>query len=207
MKEHNSVSRRDALRGLASVSVSTVLANALAACSTAPREEPPLELSDKEGKLVSTVDILKQPIPIEEWKKLDLQSHNVVIVVDKERKILGMFENGLLTRVSVAGTAKRGDGYVTPDGQFTITRLEGLGYTSKEYPGAKMDYASFFGTTGRAIHASANFHYRYNREREAKEWYLHVDNSHGCVNVMDADALAINDMFRKYGNKGKVIVR
>ena len=200
-------SRRDILQGVGYLTLSAVVSNALTACASRPTQEPLLDLRDKEGRMISTVDILKQPIPLEEWKSLDLMSHPVVVIVDKEKKLFGLFENGQLVHIGVAGTAKTGDGYVTPNGQFTVTRLEGAGYTSREYPGAKMDYASFFGLTGRAIHASANFQKRYNKEREAKEWYLLVDNSHGCVNVMDYDAQAVNDLLRKYKGKGKVIVR
>lgn len=184
-----------------------VLQNALTACSTPPREEPRIELADKEGRLVPTSEILAQRIPIEEWKVLDLQSHPVVIVVDKQKKLFGVFEKGNLVRVGVASTARTKLGYGTPNGEYPITRLEGAGYTSREYPGAKMDYASFFGPTGRAFHASSNFQWRYNKDREMKEWYVLLDNSHGCVNLLDSDAQAINELLRTHSMKGKAIIR
>jgi lipoprotein-anchoring transpeptidase ErfK/SrfK len=202
------VNRRQMIRGLVSVPAAAVFANALAACSTAPREEKPdVHLDKQEGKLVAVSALItKQKIPVEDWQVLQTGAGPVVVIVDKRRNLYGLFVNGTLSRVGVAGTAKTGDGYVTTDGLHKITRLEGAGYTSREYPGAKMDHATFFGPTGRAIHASANFVWRYNKETEKKEWFLITDNSHGCVNVMDEDAKVINDAFRAHGMKGAVIV-
>ena len=184
------------------------LASSLAACSTAPKDEKPDAYLDKrEGKLVAVSALLtKQKIPIDDWTVLQQKAGPVAVIVDKRRNLYGLFINGALARVGVAGTAKTGDGYVTTDGMPPITRLEGPGYTSKEYPGAKMDHATFFGPTGRAVHASSNFVWRFNRETEKKEWFLVTDNSHGCVNVMDEDAKVINDAFRASGMKGAVIV-
>ena len=124
----------------------------------------------------------------------------------QKRNLFGLYDKDQLVRIGVAGTAKISDGYVTTDGEHEISRLEAPGYTSKQYPGAKMDNAFFFGSTGRAIHASSNFQYRFNREVEIKEWFILLNNSHGCVNVMDEDALVINSAFRASGGKGSVIV-
>lgn len=200
--------RREFLKQAASVPFATILAGALSACAAVPREEKPdVHLDKKEGKLVPVEDLLtKQKIPIEDWQVLQSKGGPVVVIVDKRRNLYGLFVKGALKRVGVAGTAKTGDGYVTTGGMHPITRLEGPGYTSREYPGAKMDNATFFGPTGRAVHASSNFVWRYNRERERKEWYLVTDNSHGCVNVMDEDAKVINDAFRAPKMKGSVIV-
>lgn len=112
----------------------------------------------------------------------------------------------LLVRIGIASTASTSNGYATPEGEYPISRLEGAGYTSKQYPGAKMDNAVFFGPTGRALHASTNYRYRYNEERGEKEWFVLLDNSHGCVNLMDVDAMAINHLAHKYRGKGKVII-
>ena len=207
MTDEMKLDRRAFLKGAGASALSMALANALAACAKAPAAQTISDLGSMEGELVPLREILSQMIPEQKWREQGVEKSKVVIVVDKEHKLFGLFVLGKLERVGVAGTAKTSEGYVTSNGRYPITRLEGSGYTSKKYPGAKMDYASFFGDTGRAIHASSNYLYRHNQETGMYEWMILLDNSHGCVNVTDEDALAINNALRQYGSgKGEVIV-
>jgi len=162
-----------------------------------------------EGKAVR-VNELHIELPIPDPQKLFPKNaqRGAVIVPEFHRAFL--FEKRgdewhmlPLKNAGVLGTAQTSSGYHTPRGYFMVYRKEGSGYSSRTYPPApsgepNMEYSVFFEKTGVATHKSHNFR----AHPKTGERILLLDNSHGCVNLDEADAM----VFYQTLQKGDVIL-
>lgn len=155
----------------------------------------PDEVHGKMGEWVLVDDLMQQDIPTP--IPFDFLPNGTGLIVSKRFHRFWLFKNGQLVGDSgPVGTARTsevdpetGEPYFTPEGTFKIERQEGAEYMSRQYPDQtdepNMPHSSFF-FRGVATHGSKNFHL------VDGVLFLHLDSSHGCVNVLTEAAQMIN---------------
>lgn len=160
----------------------------------------------QEGDLVLVDDLMRQSIPTPD--PMQVLGTDTGLVVSKRFHRFWLFENGELLKTGPVGTAMVSEGLDTPEGGFDITRQEGEGYSSREFPASdpdnpNMEFSSFFeAKRGIAFHASTNYRTFTNPDTNVQSTYLYLDSSHGCVNALKPDA----DLVRQTLSIGDTVV-
>lgn len=142
---------------------------------------------------VETLKINEVPIPDGQKVLSALGKDSALIIIKKLNTFILMYKEGEEIKVHKGpiGTGKVSAGYYTPEGVYPVTRKEGPNYKAQalETRGADMGYAVFF-NYGIAFHRSENY-----RILDG-QLFLHRDNSHGCANGTEGDAIKVHEQMQ-----------
>lgn len=168
--------------------------------------ETQAEQTFKNGEVVEESRIWEQKYPPEEMQKIKeaIDKIGTGIVVSKKLHLHFLVVNKEIINVGIAGTANpnflnpKGLPSSTPPGMFELQEKVAGRRKSGENGEFMFDTMFYDTQTGRAIHGSYNIF-----EKDGKT-YIFWDNSHGCVNISQADAKIAFKTLNKSTKKAKV---
>lgn len=143
---------------------------------------------DAMGELVP-YQLLKEKLvlPPANWQELLKSDTGIIVNLRYHRAFLFKDGTHIGTKVISGGSRPH---YATTEGPAKII-WQSKHHKSREFNGANMDFSSFFNEHGEAFHASDNFKMRDGRSVAKSEHdvaAVRLDSSHGCVNMLRADA-------------------